>query len=165
MEDTRIAAIDERLGERLQQYKKWCSGSQYCYYILSVSQVVLAALIPFIILLWPNANRSTQAGLGAIVVAGIGSLLTVLKGLDGVFKPQETWIRQDQTIMRLRGEELLFQTNAPPYIHQQSDNIALYAQNINCILSSENTLWTRTFRENGDNVDLSSSLKMRSSIS
>lgn len=75
-----------------------------------------------------------------------GAVLVILKGIEALFKPLETWVRQDKTMTRLRGEQLLFRTQAPPYTSSGRDDIGLYAQNVQTILQNENALWGETFR-------------------
>ena len=118
-------------------------GRQYkaLYFTFAVLQMTLAAAIPVFALLWKF--MSLPADVAALLSGVAGGTVAALKGLDGILKTQETWLRASATASRLRGEQLAFDTRCGAYA-KEDGRVCLYVTNYEGILESETTAWQQS---------------------
>lgn len=134
--DPRLEGIEKRIDGSLRFFRGLSLRNRWTFEILGTLQILLGAAIP-ILALQPQANQ--------IYTALAGALVATVKGIDTLGKPQETWLRAAATISRLYSERALFNARAGPY-ESAKDPVTLYAENVDTVLSGENSQWQQTFK-------------------
>jgi hypothetical protein len=137
MTDDGIAAenldpIMKRLEDQIAWYSSKSRAAQSIYKKLKVIEIFAAAMIPFI------------AGLGfhsvAMVVGGLGVLVTVIEGLIHLNQYQHNWTSYRSTCEGLKHEKFMYLGKAGPYSNAP-DPHALLAERIETQVSQESARW------------------------
>jgi len=127
--------IIERLEDQLAWYDRKSLANQRAYKRIKVTEILAAAIIPFL------------AGLGlphtGIVTGGLGVLITVLEGLLHLNQYQQNWITYRSTCEALKHEKYTYLGNAAPYANV-ADPHALLAERIESLVSQEHAKWAST---------------------
>lgn len=124
--------IMERLEDQLAWYDRKSMSNQRAYKRIKISEILAAAIIPFL------------AGLGLpntrIVIASLGVLITVLEGLLHLNQYQQNWINYRSTCEALKHEKYTYLGKAAPYANVP-DPHALLAERIESLVSQEHAKW------------------------
>ncbi|HXU15878.1 MAG TPA: DUF4231 domain-containing protein [Terriglobales bacterium] len=127
--------IIERLEDQLAWYDRKSLANQRAYKRIKVTEILAAAIIPFL------------AGLGlphtGIVTGGLGVLITVLEGLLHLNQYQQNWITYRSTCEALKHEKYTYLGNAAPYANV-ADPHSLLAERIESLVSQEHAKWAST---------------------
>jgi len=127
--------IIERLEDQLAWYDRKSLANQRAYKRIKVTEILAAAIIPFL------------AGLGlphtGIVTGGLGVLITVLEGLLHLNQYQQNWITYRSTCEALKHEKYTYLGNAAPYANV-ADPHALLTERIESLVSQEHAKWAST---------------------
>lgn len=130
---------EEYLKDRLENQIRWYSDNSKLnkrwYQSLKTSEIVLAAITPFIVALVDNDNSlKFIAGAMSIIIAILAGLLTA-------FKFHEKWIQYRTTCENLRHEKFLFATKSG--IYATDNNFSVFVERVEFIISKENSDWTQ----------------------
>lgn len=124
--------IMERLDDQLAWYDRKSMANQRTYKRIKITEILAAALIPFL------------AGLGlphvSIVTASLGVLITVLEGLLHLNQYQQNWINYRSTCEALKHEKYTYLGKAAPYANVP-DPHALLAERIELLVSQAHAKW------------------------
>jgi hypothetical protein len=133
-------APEEYLNERLEKQINWYSSksklNKQWYQALKTSEIVLAAITPFIVALVSGDTNFLKYVAGAMSI-----IIGILAGLLTAFKFHEKWIQYRSTCENLNHEKYLFETNSSIYTTNSSFN--LFVERVEFIISKENSDWTQ----------------------
>lgn len=134
---------DEYLKNRLQEQIDWYDSkslaSQRIFKRLRGTEIVAAALIPFlsgIAISTPDFRL-----VGTVVVGVLGMTVTIIAGFLSLGQYQENWTKYRTTCESLVKEGMLFETRVEPY--NGEDAFPLLVQRVETIVSKENTNWSQ----------------------
>src|SRR5215467_150828 len=124
--------IMDRLEDQISWYDRKSMTNQRTFKWIKVTEIIAAALIPF---LSGFHIRET-----AWVTAGLGVLVTVLEGLLHLNQYQQNWITYRSTCEALKHEKYLYIGKAGPYAKEEGSH-ALLAERIESLVSQEHAKW------------------------
>ena len=131
---------EEYLKDRVDNQILWYSDksklNKTWYQALKTSEIVLAAITPFIVALVNNDTDFLKYFAGAMSIT-----IAILAGLLTAFKFHEKWIQYRSTCENLNHEKYLFETNSSIYATNSSFNV--FVERIEFIISKENSDWTQ----------------------
>jgi Protein of unknown function (DUF4231) len=130
-------ATFERLTQEIAWYDLRAKRNRVIYLAIKVVQIALAAAIPVIALLRPNAPSYISGILGGIIAA--------LEGIQQLGQFQQNWLRYRSTCESLRNEDLLYGATAGPYASSPKPAVLL-AERMSALLGAEGAAW-RTLLE------------------
>jgi len=134
---------DEYLKTRVDGQINWydlkSKVNQYWFKGLRITEIVIAALIPFLSGLTATYIDFEKTGLILLGIAGV--IVAVIAGVLGLGQFQEHWIEYRTTCESLKKEKFLFQTKAEPY--GNDDTFNLLVQRVETLVSQENTNWAQ----------------------
>ena len=125
----------ERLEDQLAWYDRKSMASQRAYKRIKVTEILAAAIIPFL-----AALRRPDL---AMMTAGLGVLVTVLEGMLHLNQYQQNWINYRSTCEALKHEKYTYLGKAAPYTNVP-DPHALLAERIESLVSQEHAKWAST---------------------
>lgn len=135
--------LSERLDTQIQWYDNKSVKSQKKYKLMRAMEIVFAACIPLLSSL-PNSFDVTTK----IVIAVLGTTIVILAGINTLNKYQELWISYRTTAETLKHHKFLFITGTFPY--NRDDNFSQLVENVEAIISKENSNWTIMIQKNKD---------------
>ena len=131
---------EEYLNERLEKQINWYSSksklNKQWYQMLKTSEIVLAAITPFIVALVSGDTDFLKYIAGAMSI-----IIGILAGLLTAFKFHEKWIQYRSTSENLKHEKYLFATSSSIYTTNSSFNV--FVERVEFIISKENSDWTQ----------------------
>jgi hypothetical protein len=133
--------IEQRLVDQMDWYDKKSMWNQNWHKRLKVTEIGIAASIPF----WVGAmelvgEASAWSDLFKVVVALLGVLIAVVSGVPGIYKFQENWMTYRTTCEMLKHEKFFYETECGPY-KEVTDKLCLLVQRVEMLISQENTNW------------------------
>jgi hypothetical protein len=134
---------DEYLKKRLQEQIDWYDAkslaSQKLFKRLRATEIVAAALIPF--LSGIAISNPDFRLVGTVVVGILGMAVTIIAGFLSLGQYQEKWTEYRTTCEALVKEKVLFETGVEPY--NGEDAFPLLVQRVETQVSKENTNWAQ----------------------
>jgi len=134
---------DEYLKNRVQDqivwYDKKSKFNQKLFKVFRISEIILAATIPFLSGLVASIPDFERYGI--IIIGLIGVFVTIIASVLGLGQYQEHWIEYRTTCESLKKEKFLFQTGVEPY--NDKNSFELLVQRIETLVSKENTNWAQ----------------------
>ena len=128
--------IEQRLNDQISWYDRKSGKNQLWFKRLRFTEVLAAAIIPFLSgFAGDKLPMQIAIGVVGVVVAVIASLL-------GLLRFQEHWISYRATAEALKAEKFLFLTQTQPY--DKEDAFHLLVQRVEVLLSKESTEWIRS---------------------
>lgn len=128
----------ERLEDQIGWYDRKSRVAQQRFKWLKGAQLVAAAAIPVVAMVW-DAH-------GAAVAAALGALVVVVEGVQQLNQYQQNWSAYRSTCEALKHEKFLFLARAGPYAGG-SDQRALLADRIEGLISQEHAKWVSAREE------------------
>lgn len=129
--------LQERLDNQIAWYSAKSSKCQDRHKSLRLTEVVAAALIPFI------AGMGTSIAYGTWITGGLGALIAITAAASGIFKYHENWIQYRATSEQLKQEKFLFLARTGPYAGE--DAFQALVSRVEGLISKENSTWNQTF--------------------
>jgi hypothetical protein len=123
----------ERLEDQVAYYDRKSLWNQRMYRRIKATEMVAAALIPFIVGIDKIPHNAWIAG-------GLGVLITALEGFLQLYNFQQTWTNYRATCEGLKHEKYLFLAGASPY-GTAANPRAMLAERVESLLSQENVKW------------------------
>lgn len=124
--------IMARLEDQIDWYDRKSIGDKKSYKRIKITEIVAAALIPFLSAFrWPYIVEVTGA---------LGVLITILEGMLHLNQYQQNWITYRSTCESLRHEKYVYLGHAAPYAGT-ADPRALLAERIESLVSQEHAKW------------------------
>lgn len=135
---TEADSVTDRLEDQISWYDRKSSSNQRIYKRIKVTEIIAAAVIPFLPAL-PLPNPAWVAG-------ALGVLITVLEGLLHLNQYQQNWIAYRSTCESLKHEKYVYLAKAPPYAGV-ADPRALLAERVESLVSQEHAKWASVQQE------------------
>jgi hypothetical protein len=130
--------IVERLEDQISWYDRKSSSNQKVYKRIKITEIIAAAVIPFLgALNPPNVGWWTGA---------LGVVITVLEGLLHLNQYQQNWIAYRSTCESLKHEKYVYIANASPYGGVE-DARALLAERVESLVAQEHAKWASAQQE------------------
>jgi hypothetical protein len=130
--------LTKRVDDQINWYTAKSSACQTSYKRFRVTEVVAAALIPFL------SAMGDKVPNGPWVIGFLGALIAIAAATAGIFKYHENWIQYRATCEQLQSEKYLFLVRATPYA--EGDAFQTFVQRIEGLISKENSTWSQTFK-------------------
>ena len=130
--------LKNRVEEQFNYLDKSASLNQWRYKALRSLSLVASVLIPLL------SGFLEKGGLVlTIVIGGLGALVAIAQGLLSLNRYHENWTQYRVTAEALKRERLLYE-NRSSYYGQAAEPYRLFVENIETLLSGENTKWLET---------------------
>jgi hypothetical protein len=142
-DDPRLALIDKRIDDCVSFYKSQGDLYRRIYFTLNGVQIIAASLVPILAL--------ALIGEAAKIAAAIaGAIVAIAKGLDGLGKSRENWVRDVDTRNALLSERSQYELRAGAYAGA-ADGIALLSSRIEGLMAAERVVWSTVEKPPDDN--------------
>jgi hypothetical protein len=129
---TTVDPIMARLDEQIDWYDKKSSHCQRYYKRIKLTEIIAAALIPFVV--------GAHIPYAAWVAGGLGVLITILEGVLQLYQYQQIWVAYRATAEAMKHEKFIYLAKAGLYA-TATDPRALLAERIEALGSQENSKW------------------------
>ncbi|OQY02216.1 MAG: hypothetical protein B6I26_01325 [Desulfobacteraceae bacterium 4572_130] len=128
--------INERLEKQILWYSKESRFNQKFHKLLRLTEIIFAALIPFLAGMVGKIPYSTW------IIGGLGVVIAVCAGASSVWKFHENWIQYRTSAETLKHEKYLYLTKSYPYNEENQENAFNYfVKRVENLISKENTQW------------------------
>ncbi len=134
--------LTDRLDDQIRWYSSKSSKCKKWFLIMRTFEITIAAIIPVLFYL---PVKSSIPFLSAIII--------ILVSLISLFKFHENWLLYRTTSESLKHEKYLYLTNTKPY--NRENKLVILVQNVEEIISSENSLWKQKTLSNNNEGGLS----------
>jgi hypothetical protein len=124
--------IMARLEDQIGWYDRKSSLNQRIFRRIKITEILAAALIPFV-----SVFRMQFV---SYATAGLGVLITVLEGMLHLNQYQQNWINYRSTCEELKHEKYVYLGHAGPYA-SANDPHALLAERVESLVSQEHAQW------------------------
>src|ERR1035441_4981543 len=124
--------IMERLDDQIAWYGNKSSHCQHTYKRIKLTEIIAAALIPFIV--------GAHVPYSPLMAGGLGVLITILEGVLQLYQFQQIWVAYRATAEAMKHEKFIYLAKAGDYA-KSSDPHALLAERVEALGSQENSKW------------------------
>lgn len=124
-----------RLEDQIRWYDAKSIHNQHVFKRIKVTELIAAALIPFL--------ATLTVPYGTRIAAALGILITILEGMLHLNQYQSNWIAYRSTCEALRHEKYVYLGHASPYAGV-SEPRALLAERVESLVSQEHAKWAST---------------------
>ena len=124
--------IMERLDDQIKWYGDKSSHCQRFYKRIKLTEIIAAALIPFVV--------GARIPYAAWVAGGLGVLITVLEGVLQLYQYQQIWTTYRATAEAMKHEKFIYLAKGGPYA-TATDPHGLLAERVEGLGSQENSKW------------------------
>lgn len=121
-----------RLEDQIDWYDRKSSRNQCIFRRIKSTEIIAAAMIPFV-----SVFRYSFI---SYATAGLGVLITVLEGMLHLNQYQQNWINYRSTCEELKHEKFVYLGHAGPYT-SAADPRALLAERVESLVSQEHAQW------------------------
>ena len=132
--------VGARLDDQIAYHNRKSSRYQKYYKRIKVTEIIAAALIPFLSALHVAETHQYVRYTLAIGTALLGVLITILEGILQLYQFQQIWITSRATAEGMNHEKFMYLAKAGAYA-TVPDPLALLAERIETIGSQENAKW------------------------
>lgn len=138
---SRARYLAERLEDQIDWYDRKSQLNQRWFKRLQVTQIAVAAAIPFLVGILPEEGMSME-----IIVGGLGLIVAVAAGIQMLYRFQEHWIEYRTVCESLKHERFLYLTGTPPYDNPDGAFHKLVLR-VERHISQEHSRWIAEMRE------------------
>ena len=131
--------LEDRVNVQINWYDSKSQTNQKWYKRLRVTEIVCAAIIPFL------AGLSDSIPYGQYIIGLLGVVIAVSAGFSALNKNQENWLVYRTTCETLRHEKYLYLTKCKPY--DNADAFNRFVERVEGLISKENSHWSRSAKE------------------
>lgn len=136
--------LANRLNDQIDWYSKKSEWNQWWYKLIKRTEMILSALIPVLMAFWSDNFYAK------FFIATAGGTITVLAGINGLYKFHENWIEYRSTSETLKHEKYMFLTRTGVYANDENAFQCL-VERVESIISHENINWAQLNRCNNEN--------------
>jgi hypothetical protein len=130
--------VIDRLEDQISWYDRKSSSNQKTYKRIKFTEIIAAAIIPFLgALNLPHVGWWTGT---------LGVIITVFEGMLHLNQYQQNWIAYRSTCESLKHEKYVFIAKASPYAGV-ADPRALLAERVESLVSQEHAKWASSQQE------------------
>lgn len=138
--------LKKRLDDQINWYSKKSTRNQNWYKGLKVIEFILSASIPIITI--TNSYYDWINCWSELIIATIGSILTIIASLHGLSKFHENWIAYRSTSEALKREKILYLANADIYGTTDTP-FQLLVSRVEALISKETGSWASQNSDSG----------------
>ena len=131
--------LKERLDDQLAWYGTKSKYNQNWYKGLRLSEIVSAALIPFL------SGMGDKVPYGAWFIGALGVLIAIASATSSLSKFHENWIQYRTTVEQLKHEKFLYLARVKPY--DLDDRFSLLVERVESLISKENSYWAQSIKK------------------
>ena len=142
----KIALVMKRLDGQIQYHEAKSATSQRHYKRIKGTEIVAAALIPFLAALHVADNLASVRITLAVTTALLGVLITILEGILQLNQYQQLWITCRSACEALNHEKYLYFAKAGDYA-KSDEPVVLLAERIEAIALQENARWASLLQQ------------------
>ena len=136
--------LKERVDDQIEWYDVKSSRARCLYLCFRVAEIFMAALIPIVLhFVEGDSARKFAALFGVAIVA--------INGILGLWKWHDLWKNYRTTCETLKHHRYLFTTQCAPY--DGEDRFCLFVNNIERVISEENSDWKQIPFEKAKNLE------------
>ena len=135
------AYIAERLDDQIGWYDRRSASNQKWYKALRTTQLLAAALIPFL-----TGYLALEIPTTKFLVGLLGVGIAVITGMLDLYRFQQHWIEYRTTCEALKKEKYLFVTDSEPYTGDLAAKFRRLVQRSETLISKENSDWAQYVR-------------------
>ena len=121
-----------RLDNQIDWYDQKSSHCQHYYKRIKLTEIIAAALIPFVV--------GAHIPYAAWVAGGLGVLITILEGVLQLYQYQQIWVAYRATSEAMKHEKFIYLAKGGPYATATNPH-ALLAERVEALGSQENSKW------------------------
>jgi hypothetical protein len=126
--------IEKRLDDQIAWYDNKSISAQRKYKRLQGTEIILAAMIPFL------SGYADKHWLIPFAISLMGTVVVIIAALTRLGKYHENWIEYRSICELLKHEKYLYLTGTSPY---EERNFQLLVQRVESFISSENFNWSQ----------------------
>ena len=130
----------KRLDGQIQYHEAKSAKSQRRYKRIKGTEIVAAALIPFLAALHVADTHAYVKTILAVTTALLGVLITVLEGILQLNQYQQLWITSRSACEALNHEKYFYFAKAGDYA-RSDEPVVLLAERVEAIALQENARW------------------------
>ena len=127
--------VRQRVDDQIRWYSGKSTSNKRWYTVLQTIEIILAALIPFLVGYTKTTNWA------AIITGSFGVVITVIESVSKLNKFHENWIYYRTTSELLKHQKQLYLSHSSPYNETVDTVDNIFVKNIEQIISSENGQW------------------------
>jgi hypothetical protein len=135
-EDTNLLPVSDpiyaRLDEQIDWYDRKSRHAQRWFKRIKVTEILAAAIIPFLAGITLPCDK--------LIIAGLGVLITILEGFLHLNQYQQLWGTYRSTCEALKHEKYVYLAKAGPY-STATDAHAMLAERLESLVSQEHAQW------------------------
>ena len=128
-----------RLEYQLAWYSKESQHNQKWFKRLRLTEIISAALIPFL------SGMGDKIPYSPWLIGGLGVLIAVAAATSALFKYHENWFEYRTTAEQLKHEKFIYLTNTKPY--DTEEKLGLLVERVEALISKENSAWAATTKK------------------
>jgi hypothetical protein len=133
--------ISKRLDPKIDEFNKNAKRNGFFYKFFTILQLILSSFIPV-----ATAFSSVNSFDSKIIIAAIGTLISIITGICSLNKYHENWISQTHTYELLVREKQEYQSKIGKYTDSITGNNTFISQCENIILKN-NIEWVHSKNE------------------
>ncbi len=138
--------IKERVDDQIKWYDQKSKTNKIFFISLRTTEIILAILIPFLV------GFITDATINKYIIGILGVIVAIIAGILSFYKFQENWLQYRTTSERLQREKNLFLAKSKTY--NKEDNFTIFVENIENIISKENSTWLDYIKKDDPSVKI-----------
>jgi len=141
-----IASVMKRLDGQIQYHEAKSAKSQRRYKRIKGTEIVAAALIPFLAALHVADIHPYVKTTLAVTTALLGVLITILEGILQLNQYQQLWTTSRSACEALNHEKYLYFAKAGDYT-KSDEPVVLLAERVEAIAFEENAKWASVVQQ------------------
>jgi hypothetical protein len=149
-ESEKAAVVLARLNDQISYHERKSAKCQRYYKRIKSTEIVAAALIPFLATLHVADTHPTLRVAIAVGTALTGVLITILEGVLQLNQYQQLWLTSRSACEAMNHEKYLYLAKAGDYA-KSTDPAGLLAERTEAIGLQENTKWASMLQSQKDN--------------
>jgi hypothetical protein len=130
-----------RVDDQIAWYDKKSGINQAAYKRIRLTQIILAATLPF-----ATAYISEEFWQLKLVVGIMGITIAILEGVQTLYKYQDNWVEYRKSREALMREKLLFQTQSGLYSDEKTA-FKTFVSRIENFTEQENNSWLKYIKQ------------------
>ena len=142
----KVALVMKRLDDQIQYHEGKSAKCQRRYKRIKGTEIVAAALIPFLAALHVADTHAYVKTTLAITTALLGVLITILEGTLQLNQYQQLWITSRSACEALNHEKYLYSAKAGDYA-KSNESLVLLAERVEAISLQENAKWASLLQQ------------------
>ncbi len=133
--------LHKRLDKQIDWHERKSNLNQMNYKIITVVNIIIAALIPFITSVPSMVPMENGYKFINFIIGGMGVVVTILSGILALNKFHVNWVQYRSTAESLIKERFMFLTRSEPYHGEEP--FGLLVQRVENMLATNTQSWAQ----------------------